>query len=85
MKCKLYDITNYNEMAELGSPKRIERNVKDMYYKTYRMIRKAYNRNKSLDLLVIGEDGFAFAISSVIGRCGILMVRDSGTTLWMRE
>ena len=84
MKCKLYYITNYNEMVELGVPKRIERNVKDMYYKTYRMIRAAYNRNKSLDLLVIGEDGFAFAISSVLGRCGILMGTDAGTTLWIR-
>lgn len=84
MKCKLYDITNVNEMAGLGAPKRIERNVKDMYYKTYRMIRKAYNRNKSLDLLVIGEDGFAFAISSTTSSRGILMVTDAGTLLWMR-
>lgn len=84
MKCKLYDITNYNEMGELGAPKRIERNVKDMYYNAYRMIRKSYNRNKSLSLLVIGQDGFAFAISSSISSGGILMGTDAGTTLWMR-
>lgn len=84
MKCKLYDITDVSEVIGFGAPKRIERNVKDMYYKTYRMIRKAYNRNKALDLLVIGEDGFAFAISSVIGRCGILIGTDAGNTAWIR-
>ena len=83
MKCKLYDITTVNDMVGLGTPKRIERSVKDMYYNAYRMVRKAYNRDKMLQLLVVGENGFSMTISSYFTFGILICISDK--TLWVKE
>lgn len=83
MKCKLYDITSADNMVGIGTPKRIERNVKDMYYNAYRIVRTAYNSNKILMLLVVGEGTFEFTISSFV-TCGILLCIN-GNSLWVKE
>lgn len=83
MKCKLYDITSVDNMVGIGTPKRIERNVKDMYYNAYRIVRKVYNRNKTLMLLVVGDDTFSFTISS-FATFGILLCIN-GNSLWVKE
>lgn len=82
MKCKLYDITN-NDIIGNGEMVRIESNVRSAYYSAYRIARKAYNRNKETDLLIIGDGVFSIIISSIPG-LGMLIGSYSKNT-WVKE
>lgn len=82
MKCKLYDITN-NDIIGEGELIRIESNVRNAYYSAYRIARKAYNRNKEVDILIIGREAFSIIISSMPG-LGVLIGKCSKHT-WAKE
>ena len=82
MKCTLYDITG-SDVIGLGSPKRIERSLRSAYYNAYRMVRKAYNRNKMLQLLIVGENDFSMTISSYSTFGVLICISDK--TLWAKE
>lgn len=82
MKCKLYDITN-NDIIGEGEVIRIESNARNAYYSAYRIARKAYNRNKEMDVLIIGSETFSILISSIPG-LGLLIGKWSKHT-WAKE
>lgn len=83
MKCKLYDITN-NDIIGYGKIIRIESTIKDMYYNAYRMVRKAYNRKKELDLLIVSSNSKSVMILSSIPNIGLMMTTNAKTT-WAKE
>ena len=82
MKCKLYDITN-NDIIGNGEMVRIESNVRNAYYSAYRIARKAYNRNKEMDILIIGSGAFSILFSSIPG-LGML-IGNYGKNTWAKE
>lgn len=79
MKCKLYDITNNDIIG--GKLIRIENNVRSTYVNAYRIARKAYNRNKAMDLAING--GVSVVLSS-IPNVGIV-VWAYGKAVWVKE
>lgn len=78
MKCSLYDITNNDIIG--GKLIRIESNVRSMYVNAYRIVRKAYNRNREMDLAING--GLSVVLSSVpnIG----IVVWSNGKAVWVK-
>lgn len=81
-KYRLYNTTNVDDMFKLGSPIRYESNAKDMYYETYRLIRKAYHTGKELELLICSDSSFSCLFNATT--FGILLTR-YGKAIWMKE
>ena len=79
MKCKLYDITNNDIIG--GKLIRIESNVRNMYVNAYRFVRKAYNRDRAMDLAING--GVSVVLSSIPG-VGVV-VWANGKATWVKE
>ena len=79
MKCRLYDITNNDIIG--GKLIRIESNVRSMYVNAYRIVRKAYNRNREMDLAING--GVSAVLSSVPNVGVVVWVHGKAT--WVKE
>lgn len=79
MKCKLYDITNNDIIG--GRLIRVESDAKNAYINAYRIVRKAYNRNRELDLVISGA---VSVVLSSIPNVGIV-VWSHARVLWVRE
>ena len=79
LECKLYDITNNDIIG--GKLISIESNAISMYVNAYRIARKAYNRNRAMDLVING--GVSVVLSSV-PNVGIV-VWAHGKAVWVKE
>ena len=79
MKCRLYDITNNDIIG--GKLIRIESNARSMYVNAYRIVRKAYNRNRAMDLAI---NGVLSVVLSSVPDVGIV-VWAHGKAVWVKE
>lgn len=79
---KLHDITG-DDIIGWGLIQ-IEINVRSVYTNAYRIVRKAYNSKKEMDLLITSDDEKQVMILSSIPKLGLLIVGKGGCT-WVKE
>ena len=83
MKCRLHDITSNNAIG-FGAIICVKPTVKNMYYYAYRVARKAYKRNKEVNLLISSYGGKLIMTISSIPELGLLIIGNRHST-WVKE
>lgn len=75
----LYDITNNDIIG--GKLIQFENNVRSIYVNAYHIVRKSYNRNRAMDLVING--GVSVVLSSVPNVGIVVFVH--GKAVWVKE